>query len=83
MTRQLQERLSATGALVAILAFAITYGKTVDPLIALGAIGVAYLWIGPILLLVLERYEKLELPPIFPKIQTIPLVLATLLWWGF
>lgn len=48
MTRQLQERISLLGAIVAVLAFGITYGKTVDPLTAIGAVGFAYLVLGPL-----------------------------------
>jgi hypothetical protein len=46
MTRQLQERASLLGVVVAILAFGITYGKTVDLMTAVGAVGLAYLLVG-------------------------------------
>jgi hypothetical protein len=55
LTRQLQERLSLLGAIVALLAFGITYGKTVDPLTALGMVGLAYLASGPVVLYIIYR----------------------------
>jgi hypothetical protein len=81
LTRQLQERLSLCGTIVAILAFGITYGKTVDPVAALGAVGIAYLLLAPPFLIFIWR-EELKASSSFWK---SPLVLcsAFLLWWIF
>jgi hypothetical protein len=48
LTSRLKEGLSLLGTVVTILAFGIAYGKTVDPLTALGVVGFAYLALGPL-----------------------------------
>jgi hypothetical protein len=76
LTRQLQERISLLGAIVAVLAFGITYGKTVDPLTAIGVVGLAYFALGPFVLLFLIHREALELDPAI--VRPLPLFLLGL-----
>jgi hypothetical protein len=69
LTRQLQERISLLGTVVAILAFGITYGKTVDPLTGIGAVGLAYLILGPLVLFYLIHrgelgFDSADIPPL-------------------
>ncbi len=52
---------------MAILAFGITYGKTVDPLTAIGVVGLVYFALGPLVVIYLYRVgPELELDVDFP-----------------
>lgn len=60
MSRQIQERLSLAGSAIAIVAFALSYGKAVEPLAALGVAGLAYLVFASGALIYLVTSDELD-----------------------
>ncbi len=68
---------------MAILAFGITYGKTVDPLTAIGAVGFAYVLLAPLVMLAFERRKELELPQILSDRSPLLLTMTVILWGAF
>jgi hypothetical protein len=82
LTRQLQERISLLGTAVAVLAFGITYGKTIDLLTAVGAVGLAYFIVGTLLMLYLFQRGEMKFDPEIGHPLVLPL-LSLLLLWGF
>ena len=67
---------------MAILAFGITYGKTVDPLTAVGAVGLVYTLLAPLVMLAFERRKELELPQILSGRSPLLLTMTVLSWWA-
>jgi hypothetical protein len=68
------------GTVVAIVAFGITYGKTVDPLTAIGAVGLAYMALTPLVFLVLVFRGAVELYG--PSESRLLLLGSAVFYWG-